>query len=220
MIPGTTGVEIPRCRQVVDQPEVLLRPEEELGDREVRQPQLLGQVVAVGGQVGRTRMPGGMGCHPDRESADGPGQLDQFDGVGQLALGGFGVGGRITAQGHEVFDARLAEVDQDLRQLQPGVGHADQMGHRCQAGGAQHPDHQIVGALAGRPTAPVGDRDERRPQRLQLQQRLDQTGVLGVALRGKELERVRPPGGEQVGDPGHDQSVGPSARGRSTSVFL
>ena len=142
-------------------------------------------------------MPGGVGRHPDREPADGPGQLHQLDGVGQLALGGVGIGRRIAAEGHEVLDARLAELDQDLRQLQPGVGHADQMGHRGEAGGAQHPDHQVVGALAGRPPAPVGDRHERRPQRLQVQQRLDQAGVLGVALRGEELERERPPGGSR-----------------------
>ena len=122
----------------------------------------------------------------------------------QLALGGLGVGRRIPAEGHEVLDARLAELDQDLGQLQPGMGHADQMGHRRQGGGAQHPDHQVVGALARRPAAPVGDGHEGRPQRLQLQQRLDQAGVLGVVLRGEELERVRPPGGEQIGDPGHD----------------
>ncbi len=194
MIPGTTGVEMPRAARSSTSRQVLLHPEEELGHGEVGQAQLLGQAVPVGRQVGRSRVPGGVGGHPDRESPDGPGQLHQLDGMGQLAFGGIGIGRRVAAEGHEVLDARLAEIDQDLRQLEPGVGHADQMGHRGQAGRPQHPHHQIVGALARRPPAAVGDGHEGRPQRLQVEQRLDQAGVLGVALGGKELERERPPG--------------------------
>ena len=94
-------------------------------------------------------MAGRVGRHPDREPADGPGQLDQLDGEAQLPLDGVRIGRGIAAEGHEVLDPRLAEFDQDLGQLQPGMGHADQMSHRGQAGRPQHADHQVMGALTG-----------------------------------------------------------------------
>ena len=86
MIPGTTGVEMPRAARSSTSPRYSSDPEEELGDREVGQAQLLGQAVAVGPQVGRSGMAGRVGRHPDREPADGPGQLDQLDGVSPARL--------------------------------------------------------------------------------------------------------------------------------------
>ena len=53
----------------------------------------------------------------------------------------------IPAQGHQVLHAGLAEVHQDLGQLEPGMGHADQMGHRCSRCGVPHPRHQVVGPV-------------------------------------------------------------------------
>ncbi len=193
MIPGTTGLSTPRAARSSTSDRYSSGREEELGYGEVGQPHLLGQEIPVRLHVGRAGVPGGMGRHPDAESADGPGQLHQLDGVDELTLGRVGIGRRIATEGHEVLNPGLAEVDQDLGQLQAGVGGADQVGHRGQRGGAQHPDHEIVGSLARRTTAPVGDRHERRTQRLQVHQSFDQAGVLGVVLGREELERVSPP---------------------------
>ena len=177
--------------------------EEELGHGEVGQGQLGRQVVAVARQVGRERVAGGLGGHPDGEPADGPGQLHQLRGVGQLADGGVGVGRRVAAQGHQVLDARPAQLDQDLGQLEAGVGDADQVGHRHQVGRPQHAGDQIDGPPPRLRPAPVGDRHERRAERLELAQGGDQRGLLGVVLRREELERVGLALVEQVGDAGH-----------------
>ena len=89
-----------------------------------------------------------MGRHTYGKSADGASQLHQLDGVSQLALDRPRICGRVTTERHQVLHTRFAELHQDLGQLQTGVGHADEMRHRRQGGGAQHPDDQVVGALA------------------------------------------------------------------------
>ena len=203
MIPGTTGCRDAAGRQVVHQREVLLGPEEELGDREVRQAQLLGQAVAVGlacpaNEGGR---PGGPPPRSRSRRWPGPARPARWRKRSSPSAASGSVGGsppsairfstpalrkstRISASSSRVW----------ATQIRWAIG--------VRRGGPQHADHQVVGALAGRPPAPVGDRHERRPQRLQLHQRLDQAGVLGVVLRGEELERVRParrPAGRRCG---------------------
>ena len=103
---------------------------------------------------------------------------------------------------------------QDLGQLQPGVGHTDQVGHRHQGGGAEHAGDQVEGPLARLGPAPVGHRDERGPEGLEVAQGPDQRGLLGVVLRREELERVGPPLVQQVGDPGHGRTSLPPGRSR------
>ena len=56
--------------------------------------------------------------------------------------------GRVAAEGHQVLHAGLAQVDQDLGQLEAGVGHADEVGHGDEVGGPQHPGDQVDGPLA------------------------------------------------------------------------
>ncbi len=148
-----------------------------------------------------------MGGHTDGEATDGPGQLDELDGVQELTGASRGVGGGVTAQGHEVLHARLAEGHQDLGELQSGVGDAHEVGHGGQRGGAQHARHQVVGTLARLPAAAVGHRDERRRQGFELAQGPDQGGLLGVVLGREELERVRGTALEHLRDQGHDQVI-------------
>ena len=72
---------------------------------------------------------------------------DQLGRVGQLARPGVGIGGRVAAERHQVLDARLAQRHQDVGQLQPGVGHADEVRHRVEACRVQHPRDEVEGAL-------------------------------------------------------------------------
>ena len=65
------------------------------------------------------------------------------------------------------------------------------------------PAHQVEGALARLRPAPVGDRDERRTERLRARDGAGQGGQLGVVLGREELEGVGLPRRQQVGDPGH-----------------
>ncbi len=165
-IPGRTGVLHAPGGQVGRQPLVLGGLEEELGDAEVGHLQLGGQEVTVALGARRPGMSGRMGRHADREPADGPGQLHQLGGVGQLPRAGAGVRRGIAAERHQVLHARLAQRDQDVGQLQPAVGHADQVRHRIERGGVQHAAHQVERALPGGRATPVGHRDERGAERL------------------------------------------------------
>ena len=71
----------------VDEPEVVLGPEEQLGDREVRAgPGLLGEHPGVAVERLRRGVPLGERRHPDAEVAERLDQLDQLHGVAQ-ALG-------------------------------------------------------------------------------------------------------------------------------------
>src|SRR5439155_7244969 len=104
-------------RDVVDQAEIVVDAEEELRDGEVGQVQLGGQMVAVRLTVGRARVELGVGGDADREAADGPGQLDELDGVVQLGKTRFRFGRGIATEGEHVLHAGLAVRDQDLGQL-------------------------------------------------------------------------------------------------------
>ena len=55
-----------------------------------------------------------MGGDADREVADLAGQLDQVDRVGELRGRQVGVVGDVAAEGHDVLDAGVAVVLQDL----------------------------------------------------------------------------------------------------------
>ena len=110
--------------------------------------ELGGQVVAVGRPVGRARVQLGMGGHADREAADGLGQLDQLEGVARARPRLGGLDGRVAAERQHVLDAGLAVVDEDLGQLEPAVGDAGEVRHGRERRGAQHADHEVVGAPA------------------------------------------------------------------------
>ena len=175
-------------------------------------------MVAVAVHVGGEGVAVGLGRHPDREPADGRGQLDQLRCMAELPLPVIGIDGWVATQRHQVLDPGRPVGDQDLGQLQPGVGHTDEMGHGHQRGGAQHAGDQVEGPLARLGPAPVGDRDEGRPQGLEIAEGLHQRGLFGVGLGGEEFERVGPPLGQQIGNPGHGRTslpaVGPGRHGR------
>ena len=121
-MPGSTGLSHAARRQVGDEALVLAGLEEELGHAEVGQVSLAARKSRSLAMSAERGWPGRVGCHPDGEAADGPRQLHEIRGVGQLADGGVGVVGRIAAQGHEVLDACLAQRDQDVGQLEPACG--------------------------------------------------------------------------------------------------
>ena len=137
----------PPLGQLGDQVQVLGRLEEELGDGEVGQGHLLGQAVPVDAQVRRGRVARRVRRHPNGEPADGPGQLDQLYRVGELPRR-VGAGHHVAAQGEDVLHPGTAQRDQDLGQLEAGVGDAHEVRHRDEGGGVQHPGDQVLGALA------------------------------------------------------------------------
>ena len=150
-----------------------------------------------------------VGGHADGEAADGVGQLDQFAGVGELPGAGVRILGRIAPERHQILDARLAQRHQDVGQLQAGVGNANQMGHRVEPGGVQHARNQVEGALPRLRPSPVGDRDERWFERLELTDGAGQRGQLLVVLGREELEGVRRAGRQELRDPRHDAAPVP-----------
>jgi len=84
----------------------------------------------------------------DGEATDGAGEMHELGGIGELARSGVGVLRRVAAERHEVLDARLAERDKDVGQFQARMGHADQVRHRVEPCGVQHPGDDVKGALA------------------------------------------------------------------------
>ena len=65
------------------------------------------------------------------------------------------------------------------------------------------PGDDLVRALAGATAGAVGDRHERRVAAARARRSSPERQLRGVGLRREELERVRPPRGEQLGDVGH-----------------
>ena len=195
---------------------VLRRLEEELGDAEIRQREFGGQEVAVGRQIGRAGVARRMGGHADGEASDGPRQLHQLGGVGQFTGPRIGILGWIATEGHEVLHPRLAQRHEDVGQLQPGVGHADDVGHGIEVGRVEHAGHEVDRALPGLSPAAVGDRDERRFEGLQLPDRAGQRGQLLVVLRREEFEGVGGAGRQQLRNQRHDDAPPhrPHARSR------
>ena len=202
-MPGRTGVSTPRSRRSATRPSYSDGLEEELGDPEVGQLELGRQEVTVARQVGRAGVAGRVGRHADGEAADGAGQLHQLRREGELTGAGARVLGRVATERHQVLHAGLAQGDEDVGQLQAGVGHADEVGHRVELGRVQHARDEVEGALARLGAAPVGHRDERRLQRLQLADGAGEGGQLLVVLGREELERVRRAGLQQLRDAGH-----------------
>ena len=148
-----------------------------------------------------------MGGHADRERPDLPGQLDEIDGVGEVAGRQVQLGRRVTPQGENVLDPLVAVAAEDGPQLVFEMAGAAQMGHRRHIGRPQDVDDEVVGPLPGRPPGAVGDRDERRLQRSELEERPLELGLGLLRLRGEELEREATALGEQIGDAGHGRSA-------------
>ena len=98
----------------------------------------------------------------------------------QLAGRGARVFGRIPSQRHQVRDARRPILLEDLGELGPAVGHADQVGHRVERGLALHHRNEVIGPLSRLRSASVGHRDERGVERLKVTQGGGERGLLGI----------------------------------------
>ena len=202
-IPGSTGVRTPRASRSATSPSYSeaskknwVTPKSAISSLAARKSRSLSV-------LGERGCPAGWAATPTEKPPMARASSTSSAGVGQLTGPGVGIGRGVAAQRHQVLDAGLAQRDQDVGQLQPGVRHADEVGHGVERGGVQHAAHQVEGALARRRPAPVGHRDERGAERLELADGAGEGGQLGVVLRREELEGVRLPGRQEVGDPGH-----------------
>src|SRR5207302_7475544 len=84
-----------------------------------------------------------------------------------------------------------------------GVPDDGEMSHRRERGLGGNPFRDADGRLARGSAGAVGDRDERRVQRLELADRLPEMAFALRRLRGEELERERSlAAGEQIADRG------------------
>ena len=199
-MPGRTGVRTPRASRSRTSPSYSEASKKNWVTPKSASSSLAARKSRSLPVLGRAGMPGRVGRHPDREAADGPGQLDQLDGVGQLTGPGLGIGGRVAAERHEVLDAGLAQRDQDVGQLQPGVGHADEMRHRVERRRVQHAAHQVERALPRGRAAAVGHRDEGGAERLELADGAGQGGRARRRSSGGRTRRstsARPPAGRR-----------------------
>ena len=132
--------------------------------------------------------------------------------------------GRVAAQRHDVADPGRGQPAHHVAQLGDRVVHRRQVRQRQHRGVGGDPLGHREGALAGRAAGPVGDRDERGRQPLQLAQRRPQLGLPGLVARREELEG---PGGsglvEQLAHGAGHTCTGygvarPRARSRSRRV--
>ena len=150
-------------------------------------------------------MPFGERAHAHAEITRGPDQPDQvlrvFQALRMPDPLGVGVARGVTAQRQHVAHADGRVRADHAPQFGHGVVHRREVPHRgerrLRGDPAGHPD----GPVPGRTARPVGDRDERGMQRLQLPDRPPQPplGVLGLGRH--ELERVRLTArGQQVTD--------------------
>ena len=98
---------------------------------------------------------------------------------------------RVAAEGQDVLDAARRVAVEDRGQLVAVVADAGQVRDGRQVGLALDADDQVVRPLAGRAAGAVGDRDERRLQRLQLGDGAEQLLGRLVGLRREELEAER-----------------------------
>ena len=142
----------------------------------------------------------GVGGDTDGERAELPGEFDELDRLAEIAGPDGRAGGWIAPQGQKVGDAVAPVALEDRGQLGPGVSYAREVGHRRHRRPAEDVDDEVVRTVAGRAPGAVGDRHERRPQRLQLRQRGGELGLGGVVAGWEELERVGRAGRQQRGD--------------------
>lgn len=150
----------PRHHDPVSQPQVVLGPEEHLGDRVVRARTALGHEVSdVGLPVGGARMALGERGHADAERSRFPHQPDQLPGAGEAVRvrdpGRVRVARRVTPQGQEnVPDAGVRVLADDVPQFGDRVRHRRQVGHGAWCGLRRDPLRQLDRAVPGRPPRP------------------------------------------------------------------
>ena len=184
-------------RHPVAQPQVVVGVEEHLGDREVGPgPALADEELGVGLDVGRARMLVRERGHADAEVARLAHQPDQVLGVAAAPSGwrdplAHRVAGRVAPHRQDVADPDRGQPADHVAQLGDRVVDRGQVGHRQQRGVGGDPLGDRHGGVPGRAAGAVGDRHERRAQRLQLPDRLPQLALALLGLGREELERER-----------------------------
>ena len=109
MIPGSTGLSTPRSARSSTRPVYSSASKKNWVTAKSASASLAARWSRSLDRSGRERMAGRVGRHPDREAADGPGQLDELDGVAS-SPGRRRAPGRVAAERHQVLDPGLAEA--------------------------------------------------------------------------------------------------------------
>ena len=120
MMPAITGLSTPRRPQALDQVEVVVGVEEELGDGEVGRGQLLGGVASVALARRRARVRFGMRGDAHREVADLADEPHELDRVLELTGREIEILGRVAPQREDVVDPGVAVARDDLRPARRG----------------------------------------------------------------------------------------------------
>ncbi len=189
--------------QLVDQADPVLDLEEELRQREVGDRQLVGEMAAVGGPVGRPRVHLRVGRDAHRERTGGDHVVEQVHRVEVVARLVDATCGWVAAEGEDVLDAEFGVVLEQRRDVVAAVTATGEVRHRRPGGLAEHPLDHVAGAVPVGAAGAVGDRHEVGSQRLDRRDRAPERHVRGRGLRWEELERQRPLGREEIRDPGH-----------------
>ena len=151
----------------------------------------------------------GVGGDADAEPADMFGQRRQLHGVRKLTSGQTLMAGQrwIAPEGEHVLQTRLVIGAEYLGELGAGVGSAHEVGHRHAPTSLCKLHHEIMGTLTGRASGPIGDGDEGRAERFQLDQCRLQPLLCGGVTRWPELDGDTTRRTEQLNDPRHETSV-------------
>ena len=178
----------------VDVAEVHLVVEEELADgARGAGVDLRLQHVDIGLDRGRFRMLLGIAGDRDLERRDGLDAAHEIGGVdvaaGRRLIALADAARRVAAQGHDVADAQIPIIADDVVELGLGRGDASQMRGRLQRALAQHARDGRVRALARRAAGAIGHRDIARTKRLEPPDRAPQRLLHRRRLGREELER-------------------------------
>ena len=163
------------------------------------------------------------GGHPDAVVAVGLHQPDQVLGVVQtlrvcVPLAQRVAARRVAAQRQHVADPGAGQPADHVPQLGDRVVDRGQVRHRQQGGVGGDPLGDLHDPVAVAAAGAVGDRDERRLQRLQLPDRLPELPLALVGLRREELEREgRAALGKPVANGGRHAGSLAAARGPAPS---
>jgi hypothetical protein len=160
--PGDDRLVHVEVGELLDEADVVLGLEEELGDGEVGTLQLGREVAAVRLSIGGLRVDLGVCSDPDGEVARLGDVFEQVGGVRVVARPRGTLARRVAAEGEDVDDARVVVVGEDLGDLAAHVTLAGEVGHRRDRGLLGDPADDVTGAFAGRSARPVCHGNETR----------------------------------------------------------
>jgi hypothetical protein len=195
----------------------VLNLEEELGDGEVGDGELVGLVFAVANEVWSKRMTLGVGSDAESEVVLVAEEVDEFSGVAEITLNKRGaIGGRVAVEGEEVLDAIGFVLADEGGDFVTGMADAGEVREDGEVVDFAELVDDFGGTFAAGAAGTVCDGDERGDERGKM---LDGARKLHVALGGAgrvELERVCGALYEQLWDRRHVSS--PPCRFRLAEV--